>query len=473
MDDSPDACGLRQWRPDARREPVVRVGVILAEDAMAATELRVPDVPHVLSRDGQAGGAARTVANARVAVRLSPDGRGVTLAIENEPPESAPSWRLAPRDPRPPARGQGVLVRDVVAGRGFHWQKHVDQTLPGELRVLPAGDGKSLVLVNELPLETYLAGVITSEMSGRCPAAFLRAQCITARSWLLAMTEPKHLDQPFDRCNDDCCQRYQGTGDLSDGAIDAVRSTRGLTLVTRAGAGLRVVDANYSKCCGGIVEIPEHVWGAPKPGLAPAVDAPPDSAAQKFLPVTDANLADYLAGDWLARANIYCSPSVVPEADLPQYLGRVDVPDHYFRWTQRYAHDELRALLRRKLGAAAESIDRITDLRVMARGISGRATRIVVAYIDPAGAARELPIRDQYKIRQALHPSFLYSSAFQVEIDRDAAGALKSLTLRGAGWGHGVGLCQIGALGMSLRGMDHESIVRRYFPNAQLERLYD
>jgi stage II sporulation protein D len=444
--------GIRQWCPESRCEPVVRIGVVLAGDAMPAIELRIPDAAFELVAAGAGGPASsgwgtdgRTVRSSRITARLT--GTAIEVSVNDEAPQTAAAWSLAPRQPRPPTRGDGVFVRGVVAGRGFHWQKRVDQTLAGRIELLPGAGG--IILVNELPLETYLAGVITSEMSSRCPAEFLRAQCITARSWLLAMTEPKHEAEPFDRCNDDCCQRYQGTGDLSDMAIDAVESTRGMVLIAPDG---RVVDANYSKSCGGVVELPEHVWGVHKPGLGPQVDAPADSSARRFLPVTEEKLNEYLEGDWLHETDVYCSPRVVPEDRLGQYLGRVD-------------------MLRQKLPEQADMV-RLADLRVTKRGISGRATEIVLAFVDRTGKPRELCVPDQYRIRQILHKSFLFSSAFAVRIELDAAGRCKAVALRGAGWGHGAGMCQIGALGMALCGIDHRRIVKHYFPEADLKALY-
>jgi SpoIID/LytB domain protein len=218
--------------------------------------------------------------------------------------------------------------------------------------------------------------------------------------------------------------------------------------------------------------VPEHVWGVRKPGLGPLVDAPAASIAEKFLPVTDQNLDEYLRGQWLAATDIYCSPRVVPEDQLGQYLGRVDETGHYFRWSVTYSHDELRDLLHSKHAPGLKEVEKIIDLRVTSRGVSGRAMEILFTIIDKAGARRDVTVRDQYRIRQLLHKSFLFSSAFAVEIERDGAGGVKSFTLRGAGWGHGAGLCQIGALGMSLRGISHDKIVLHYFPGAQLQKVY-
>jgi peptidoglycan hydrolase-like amidase len=361
----------------------------------------------------------------------------------------------------------GVLVRDVVVGRGFHWQKRIDQTLAGALELLPGRRG--VVLVNELPLEEYLAGVITAEMSGACPLDFLKAQCLVARSWLLAMTEPKHDSDPFDRCNDDCCQRYQGTGELNATALEAVRLTRGRVLLDPSGG---VLDANYAKCCGGVSETPRTVWGVDKPGLAPIVDAPVGAGERRFFPITEENLGEYLDGDWLRTTRIYCSPNVVPPDAIARYLGRVDEIGDYFRWTARYERRKLEELLIEKLPEARE-LATLRELRVTKRGVSGRAHAVDVQWEDESGSLVDGCLDSEYRIREALHRKFLYSSAFAVRTERDADDRIKTVTLRGAGWGHGVGLCQIGALGMALSRIDFESICRHYYPKAGLATVYE
>ena len=457
-----DAINIRDWQKDSSREPVVRIGIVLDEDALTTIHLEILDADYRVHREA---GASETWRGVSVSARLA--GSAVALGIGDGPEQSAGAWRLVPSESAPVHRGQGVLVRGVVAGRGFHWQKCVDQTLCGTIELRPGRQG--VVLINELPLEQYLAGVITAEMSGDCPVEFLKAQCVVARSWLLAFSEPKHETDPFDRCNDDCCQRYQGTGGLSSAALEAVSSTRGLALIDVHG---NVVDANYSKSCGGISEPPETVWGRPKPGLAAIVDAPPDSPDRRFLPVTDDNLDEYLDGEWLSRTDIYCSPNVVSEDELGRYLGRVDETGKYFRWTTSFHRAELEELLRAKL-PEAKDLARLRELKVTARGPSGRASQVDVHFGDHAGKRRRVRVLGEYRIREVLHPKFLYSSAFAVRTERDAAGRPTTITLRGAGWGHGAGLCQIGALGMALTGISGERICRHYFPDAVLKRVYD
>lgn len=453
---------IREWTRERGVEPVVRIGIILDQDGQNAVHLDLPIQPYNLTSPGYRD----AVLAPRTHVEIRRVGAGLELRSGTAPAQRVPVLRLAPATPTPLTPAAGVLVHDIVAGRGFHWQRRIDQTLAGTLEFSAGRNG--VVLVNELPLEDYLAGVITAEMSGACPADLLKAQCVVARSWLLAMTEPKHVDEPFDRCNDDCCQRYQGNGDLSPTALAAARDTRGVTLLAPTGA---VLDANYAKSCGGISETPWAVWGLEKPGISPVVDAPPDAPERRFFPVTDENLDEYLDGAWLQTTRCYCSPLVVPVDAIGRYLGRVDTTDDYFRWTMCYARSELEQLLREKLDDA-RGLAELRDVRVRARGVSGRAYIVEAEWADADGQIIRRRIESEYRIRQVLHRKFLYSSAFAVRPERDAAGALTSVTLRGAGWGHGVGLCQIGALGMALCGIDYETICRHYYPKAQLATVY-
>ena len=331
----------------------------------------------------------------------------------------------------------------MITGRGFHWQKRFHPTIPGTLE-FRAYCGRLLV-VNELPLEQYLAGVIAGEMSGECPVEFLKSQCIVARAWVLAHTENKHSEIPVDRCNDDCCQRYHGTTDVTPTVLRAVRETHGQVLLD---GERRIIDANYSKSCGGIIESPEYVWNVSKPGQRPALDAPAESAAHRFFPITRDNLDEYLTGEWLKTTDVFCSPTVVPEKDLPRYLGKVDEGGGHFRWRVSYDRGDLEENLRRKFFTRQDpsrvaSLGTLTDVRVLQRGHSGRATLVEIAYLDPMGSPHTVQIQTEYNIRNALHEQFLFSSAFTTEMPRDSSGIPTRITFVGAGWGHGAGLCQI------------------------------
>jgi stage II sporulation protein D len=460
-------CDLARWTPEAGVEPRLRVGVVLPSDQMRSIRLTIPDVPYRLMLDGRASqtppaGAAEVVC----------EGQRVRFRTDGEVSEPAHVVGLVPAHDPPLERGAGVEVRGVLTGRGFHWQKRTHFRIPGAIEFRVADE--HLLVVNELPLEQYLACVVTSEMSGACPLEFLRSQVLVARAWVLVHTEDKHPGLPIDRCNDDCCQRYQGTTFLTPSALEAVRSTRGQAIF-HAGGG--IIDANYSKSCGGIIEAPELVWGVHKPGQRSAVDAPKGSAMGRFLPVTQEKLSEYLDGPWLARTDCFCSPNIVPEGELPRYLGGVDVGGRYFRWTLRYNREDLEQVLLDKVfcrqdPSAPEALGTLTDLRPIRRGNSGRVIEMAVHYLDPMGNPQVHTITDQYRIRDSLHEKFLYSSAFDVRIERDGEGIPARIALNGAGWGHGAGLCQIGALGMALQGYDAAGIVSHYFADVSIRTCY-
>jgi SpoIID/LytB domain protein len=452
---------IRRWTRSARTEPTVRIGVVLEEDQQGVIDLVLPSDAYTLKAEGAVGETLSATA-----IHITREGDTLSATWPGGSLGPVTQLRIEPVKPAPPTSGSGIKLKNITAGRGFHWQKKVDQTLAGALAFIAAPDG--IVVVNELPLEDYLVGVITAEMSGACPVEFLKAQCVVARSWLLAMTEPKHNDQPFDRCNDDCCQRYQGTGDTSDAAIAAVTGTRGLVLIDPKG---KVLDANYAKSCGGVSELAEHVWGRAKPGIDAVVDAPKGDPVHAFMPVTEANLDEFLDGEWLGKTKAFCSTHIVPVETISKYLGRVDEVDDYFRWTVNYTRAELEALLRDKLPEAA-GLAKLREVRVTKRGVSGRASHLELKWLDKSGDEKTHTLDSEYRIRQVMHRGFLYSSAFAARIKRDKDGVIEMVTLRGAGWGHGAGLCQIGALGMGLTGHDVDTICRHYYPNADLETAY-
>ena len=434
---------------------------------MEQIRLVVPDWPYRLVQDGRAAGAAPVGP-----VEVVCDGGRVRLRSAAFTSEAAEVLTIAPLGDVSLEPGGGITAHGLVAGRGFHWQKRVDFSFVGamEFRVCEG----YLLAVNELPLESYLAGVITAEMSGACPLEFLKSQILVARAWVLAHSEDKHPGLPIDRCNDDCCQRYQGTTFLTPSAVRAVADTRGQVVFHASGG---IIDANYSKSCGGIIEAPEHVWGVSKAGQRAGVDAPAGSAVARFLPVTEVNIGEYLGGAWLRQADCFCSPNVVPEDQLPRYLGSVDEGGSYFRWNVEYTREELERVLRAKYfsrldPASAAELGTLTDLRPLRRGCSGRVIELGVHYLDPAGRPCVKVITDQYRIRDALHEKFLYSSAFDVRAERDGDGALARVTLRGAGWGHGAGLCQIGALGMALCGYEAVEIIGHYFADVETRTCY-
>lgn len=320
-----------------------------------------------------------------------------------------------------------------------------------------------LLVVNELPLETYLACVATSEMSAQCPASLLEAQTIVARSWVLAGTEKKHTNLGFQVCNDDCCQRYQGANFLTRHARKAVQATRGQVLTFQG----TLCDTRYSKSCGGRTETFATIWkNLPSP---PYLISLPDFPAKENSPSYPVGQEEQ-AYRWITTSPpAYCSPVYIPEKDLPQYLGSVDEAGQYYRWSQTYHQDELTNLLRTKTGLPMVAL---LGFIPRDRGPSARLAKLDIVYRDPQSNEQTFTLSSEYEIRRHLAPHFLFSSAIVFDPPGKQEQPPDAFTLLGAGWGHGVGLCQIGALGMSLAGRSTTEILSHYYPQTKLESLY-
>ncbi len=457
---NPSTPNVRDWSIESNVEPTVRVGIILKQDAQKFISIDIPDHQHTVYADGFSLGDFEKT-NIRLALsggQLAVTAGDQTIAVEQ-------SVKIEPKTASTSSE-DAMIVHDIVAGRGFHWQKRCDQSLAGAAEIF--AERTSLILINTLPLETYLAGVITAEMSGACPVEFLKAQCVVARSWLLAMSESKHDADPFDRCNDDCCQRYQGIANTSGAAWRAVEECRGMVLLDN---DRNVVDAVYSKNCGGISETPESVWGEAKPCVESIFDTSDLSSFASLAPSTEQGFDAYLrAGDQLAP-HVYCSPSFVPPEVHSKYLGHVDEPDNYYRWSVTQTRQELEQGLAKRVDQLS-TMAQLNDVTATLRGVSGRVQTLLVEWCDHDGELHETLIDREYNIRHALHPRFLYSSAFAIESIRNDTGELESVTLNGLGWGHGAGLCQMGALGMGLADKQLAEILSHYFPSATQSQAY-
>ena len=372
-------------------------------------------------------------------------------------------------------------VHGVKIGIDFHWEREESQLFQGNLKLV--ADGVSLTLINELPLESYLVSVISSEMSASCPAELLRAHSVVSRSWLLAQLRraggdstnaseqskgssdelirwyDRESHRGFDVCADDHCQRYQGISKaFSQATFDAVRDTRSRTLVYDD----EICDARYSKSCGGMTEVYRAAWeDKDVPYLSSVYDVPGSEPSGYRMPLsTEAN----------AEAWITSSPPAYCGVVTPELLARIvpafdqETPDFY-RWRVDYSQEDLSEILRSRLEV---DFGRIRALKPLERGESGRIIRLRIV-----GDKRTLVIGKELEIRRALSRSHLYSSAFVV---RATQGHLSDyparFTLVGAGWGHGVGLCQIGAAVMADRGHSHKEILSHYFKGAEILELY-
>ena len=348
-------------------------------------------------------------------------------------------------------------IRPVTAGRGFHWQKQINISIKGSITIMNI-DGY-LFLVNEVGMEDYLMSVATSEMGGECPEALLEAQTIAARSWLMASEEQKHKDLGIDACNDDCCQRYQGIKNISAKAKSAALSTRGKFVIHNN----KICDTRYSKSCGGISENNENVWGDnPKEYLRAIFDGKsgniPDFSNEKQI------------NKWIFEPpDCYCNNKYVSKSELKRFLGSVDEDGDYFRWEITYSNEQLTKIVNKKLN---ESFDSIESLIPMKRGVSGRIMSLTISGKKDQKEYQIL-VDSEYDIRNTLHPEFLYSSAFVINANSGSESGAEKITLSGAGWGHGAGLCQIGALRMAVIGNSSEKILKHYFSSTEIKKMYD
>jgi stage II sporulation protein D len=383
-----------------------------------------------------------------------------------------PELRLVPEEKAT------FTLRDVTIGINFHWERKEDQTFEGGLRLLRNADG-TITAINDAGVEQYLKSVISSEMNAQAPLELLRAHAITSRSWLVAMLERqkkfKDVGGParrgreteaeivrwydredhelYDVCADDHCQRYQGiTKIISPAAEQAVCDTRGVFLV-RDG---EICDARYSKSCGGRSEVFASAW---EDRTVPYLSTVSDAAVEHPL----------ISSEEAAERWVHSSPEVYCNATdghiLRQVLPSFDQETtDFYRWTVTYTQEELAALLHTRSGM---DFGQIRLLEPLQRGPSGRIVRLRIV-----GSRRTIVVGKELEIRRWLSNSHLYSSAFVVRAEAGADGIPAKFTLRGAGWGHGVGFCQIGAAVMAAKGFQAENIVQHYFRGAELKKLY-
>jgi SpoIID/LytB domain protein len=450
-------------------EPRVRVGIVLPEDKITQNAITFPADGEILGVDGQR-------LEIRAGTKIEIHATVVGLDLYSWDPErrmiaSIPN-KIIFRTSEPIAFGPacGFLIERVVAGRIFHWRKEIPQYLTGSLEVY--SQRGNLFVINELPFEEYLSGVATAEMSSECPLDTLKAQVLVARSYSLAYMHGKHLGEPFSVCNDDDCQRYQGTTHMYPHIHRAIQETRGEVIVTDD----LVVRAHYSKCCAGFTDSPEDTWEIAVPGLSKEVFDGPQSEISAMNLSEEAQLRKFLDLPAEKIGSIYCAVDNLPPKDLKRYLGTVDDQGEYFRWSYELSAERLLRNLQERFAVddAAEvcSIEVVPSLKTgKARTRSGRAMAIDIHYKDRSGESKKFHIPREYNIRRALHDSFLYSSAFIAE-HRYEAGRLVSIAFRGCGWGHGAGYCQIGALGMGLKGIGYKEIVKHYFPACQVRKCY-
>ena len=363
---------------------------------------------------------------------------------------------------------------DVTIGINFHWERQETQSFMGTLKLV-VDEGK-ITAINILPAEDYLISVISSEMNATSSLEFLKAHAVVSRSWLFAQIEKRKAlsgknegffsfiktdteyirwydredHENFDVCADDHCQRYQGISKAYTPAVrEALEATRGEVL-TYEGS---ICDARFSKCCGGATERFDNTW---EPVVHPYLDKITDAPE-------DLETGD-LRDEQTARKWILSFPPAFCHTTDRQILSQVlndydQETQHFFRWQVSYPAEQLSELVYRKIGI---DFGTIRDIQPIERGVSGRLIRVKIT-----GDKKTLVIGKELIIRKAFSESHLYSSAFIVE-KQDGI-----FTFHGAGWGHGVGLCQIGAAVMGARGYNYKAILQHYFKGCELIKMYE
>src|SRR4030042_860338 len=367
----------------------------------------------------------------------------------------------------------------VTIGVDFHWQRKEDQVFRGRLRIIIEDD--KIPGVNVLSIEDYLTSVISSEMRATSSEEFLKAHAVISRSWLLAQIEKSsnigkegkqynaHIrtedevirwydradHTSYDVCADDHCQRYQGITRASTPAVVKVIENTYGEVMTYDGA---ICDARYYKCCGGMTELFENVWEPVNhPYLQRVIDNPVPLEGFSLEMDSEETTRKWIFGNPAAFCN------TTDREILSQVLNDYDQETNaFYRWKVSYSQKELSELVKARTGL---DFGNIIDLIPLERGVSGRIKRLKIE-----GTLKTMIIGKELEIRKSLSKSHLYSSCFFVE--RTGDGENVKFILHGAGWGHGVGLCQIGAAVMGAKGYKYNEILDHYFPGAQLEKIY-
>ena len=370
-------------------------------------------------------------------------------------------------------------LHNVTIGISYHWERQEEQTFIGTLKLI--SDVENVIAINILPVEDYLVSVISSEMSATSSLEFLKSHAIISRSWLLAQIENrdkktvhKSLQQNiqddkdclirwydredhtlFDVCADDHCQRYQGITKASNPSVaKAVKETEGMVLMY----GDEICDARFSKCCGGVSETFDTCWeDKDYPYLQPVSDNTDNQT------IPDLSIEEN-AEKWIrSTPEAFCDTHDVNV--LRQILNNYDQETtDFYRWKVEYSQKETSELIHRKTGI---DFGEIKDLIPMQRGKSGRISKLKIV-----GTRRSMVIGKELEIRRALSESHLFSSAFVVDKTDVTDSVPSEFIITGAGWGHGVGLCQIGAAVMGEKGYSYNKILLHYYRNAEIRKLY-
>lgn len=368
---------------------------------------------------------------------------------------------------------------DVTIGINFHWERQETQSFIGTLKLV-VYEGK-ITAINILPAEDYLTSVISSEMNATSSLEFLKAHAVVSRSWLLAQIEKRKAMSKkqgdffsfvktdteyirwydredhtiFDVCADDHCQRYQGiTKATNQSVAEAVKATRGQVMMYKNS----ICDARFSKCCGGITEEFDTCWENKKYPYLTAVRDDKNDATMPDLTIEEE------ADKWIrSTPDGFCNTH--DKHIISQILNNYDQETtNFYRWKVRYTQEELAELIRTNTKC---DYGKIIDLIPVERGKSGRISKLKIV-----GTLKSLIIGKELEIRRTLSDTHLFSSAFVVDKGPQQDDVPAWFELTGAGWGHGVGLCQIGAAVMGEKGYNYNDILLHYYKDADIRKLY-
>lgn len=408
--------------------------------------------------------------------KVSYENKGIYLSNDLHSFQIVEGFTLIPKR----AKESSFTLHNATIGIGFHWERKEDQQFRGGLKFII--ENNKLTAINRLSIEDYLTSVISSEMSATSSPELLKAHAVISRSWLLAQiektnklnsasdeyqsyseTEDERIrwydredHDNFDVCADDHCQRYQGITRASTNSVaQAIEETFGEILTFEN----KICDARYSKCCGGMGETFENVWEPVQHlYLQKVVDGITNPEGFE-LDLENEKIAE----QWiLGEPDVFCNTH--DKKVLTQVLNDYDQETNdFFRWEVRYTQQEVSELIRKRIGIDLGLVENFIPIE---RGASGRLIKLKIV-----GTKKTMTIGKELEIRKALSESHLYSSAIIFDKMVDDTGETVFI-LKGAGWGHGVGLCQIGAAVMGNKGYSYHEILNHYFKGVKLEKRY-